>query len=92
MKILHTSDWHLGHSLYGYDRSEEQADMLAQIEDIVREQSPDAFVVSGDLYHTGQPSAAVQTLFTQAVMRIHAACPSMVIVITLIAPNRLTRK
>ena len=82
MRIIHTSDWHLGHTLYGYDRSEEQAEMLAQIEDIVREESPDALVVSGDIYHTGQPSAAVQTLFTEAVMRIHAACPSMVVVMT----------
>ena len=32
MKILHTSDWHLGHVLYGYDRSEEQMSMLSQIE------------------------------------------------------------
>lgn len=82
MKILHTSDWHLGHTLYGKDRSEEQAAMLAKMEDIVRDEPPDALVVSGDIYHTGQPSAAVQTLFTEAVMRIHAACPGMEIVIT----------
>ena len=28
MKIVHTSDWHLGHTLYGYDRTEEQLAML----------------------------------------------------------------
>lgn len=82
MKIIHTSDWHLGHVLYGYDRSMEQRSMLSQIEKIVGEEEPDALVVSGDVYHTGQPSAAVQKMFTEAVMRMHAVCPEMEIVIT----------
>jgi len=82
MKIIHTSDWHLGHVLYGYDRSGEQRSMLSQIEEIVGEEKPDALVVSGDVYHTGQPSAAVQKMFTEAVMRLHTACPEMEIVIT----------
>ena len=56
--------------------------MLSQIEEIAREEKPDALVVSGDVYHTGQPSAAVQKMFTEAVMRLHTACPEMEIVIT----------
>ena len=40
MKILHTSDWHLGHTLYNYDRTEEQMAMLLQMVDIVREENP----------------------------------------------------
>lgn len=82
MKIIHTSDWHLGHVLYGYSRKEEQTAMLCQIEDAVRDETPDVLVVSGDIYHTGQPSAEVQKMFTEAVMRIHVACPDVVIVIT----------
>ncbi len=82
MKIVHTSDWHLGHSLYGYNRDEEQASMLRQIEEIVRDEAPDALVVSGDIYHTGQPSAAVQKMFTEAVMRIHRSRPEMAVVVT----------
>ena len=82
MRIIHTSDWHLGHVLYGYDRSREQRDMLVRIEEIVGKEKPDALVVSGDVYHTGQPSAAVQKMFTEAVMRLHEACPEMEIVIT----------
>ena len=82
MKILHTSDWHLGHILYKYDRTAEQSSMLVQIEDILREEKPDAMVVSGDIFHTGTPSSAVQTLFTKAVMRMHEACPDTVMIIT----------
>lgn len=82
MKILHTSDWHLGHTLYNYDRTEEQMAMLLQMVDIVREEKPDVFLLCGDVYHTPQPSAAVQTMFTNALVEIHDANPDMTIVIT----------
>lgn len=82
MRILHTSDWHLGHTLYNYDRAQEQGLMLRQMVDIVREEKPDAFLVSGDIYHTPQPSAAVQTMLTNAIVEIHNANPQMTIIIT----------
>ncbi|MBQ2951855.1 MAG: exonuclease SbcCD subunit D [Prevotella sp.] len=82
MKILHTSDWHLGHTLYNYDRTEEQMVMLLQMVNIVKEQKPDVFLLCGDVYHTPQPSAAVQTMFTNALVEIHEANPDMMIIIT----------
>lgn len=82
MKILHTSDWHLGHTLYNYDRTEEQMAMLLQMVNIVKEQKPDVFLLCGDVYHTPQPSAAVQTMFTNALVEIHEANPDMMIIIT----------
>lgn len=82
MKILHTSDWHLGHTLYNYDRTEEHMVMLLQMVNIVKEQKPDVFLLCGDVYHTPQPSSAVQTMFTNALVEIHDANPSMTIVIT----------
>ena len=82
MKILHTSDWHLGHTLYNYDRMEEQRDMILQIKEIVQDQKPDVFLLCGDVYHTAQPSAAIQTLFTEAIVEIHHANPQMSIIIT----------
>ena len=45
MKILHTSDWHLGHTLYNYDRTEEQKSMLRQMVKTVEEQKPDVFLL-----------------------------------------------
>ena len=82
MKILHTSDWHLGHILYNYDRTQEQLCMLEQMVNIVKEQKPDVFLLCGDVYHTPQPSAAVQTMLTNALLNIHKAQPEMVIVVT----------
>ena len=82
MKILHTSDWHLGHTLYNYDRTEEQMAMLLQMVNIVKEEQPDVFLLCGDVYHTSQPSAAVQTMFTNALVQIRDANPGMAFVIT----------
>ena len=82
MKILHTSDWHLGHTLYNYDRTEEQQAMLEQMVSIVKEQKPDVFLLCGDVYHTPQPSAAVQTMLSDGLVRIHEANPLMTIVMT----------
>lgn len=80
MKLLHTSDWHLGHVLYNYDRREEHLSMLDQMADLVREEQPDVFLLAGDVYDNTQPSASVQTLFSDALTKIHEACPSMRIV------------
>jgi exonuclease SbcD len=82
MKILHTSDWHLGHTLYNYDRTEEQQAMLEQMVSIVEEKKPDVFLLCGDVYHTPQPSAAVQTMLSDGLVRIHEANPEMTIVMT----------
>ena len=56
--------------------------MLLQMVNIVREQKPDVFLLCGDVYHTPQPSAAVQTMFTNALVEIRDANPDMTIVIT----------
>lgn len=82
MKIIHTSDWHLGHTLYGYDRTEEQCYMLGQIERLAVEHRPDALLVSGDVFHTTSPSATVQRMFVEAMMRLHEAVPEMQVVVT----------
>ncbi len=82
MKILHTSDWHLGHILYNYDRGVEQFSMLNQMAQIVKSEQPDVFLLCGDVYHTAQPSATIQTMFTNALVNIHKACPTMTIIAT----------
>ncbi len=56
--------------------------MLLRMVDVVREEKPDLFLLCGDVYHTPQPSAAVQTMFTNALVAIHDANPEMTMVIT----------
>lgn len=82
MKILHTSDWHLGQSFYSYDRHDEHAAMLNRIAEIVAEEKPDIFLLSGDVFHVSQPSAAVQSMFSEAILNLRDANPGMTIVMT----------
>lgn len=82
MKIIHTSDWHLGHSLYNYDRSEEQQAFLDQLRDIVACEQPDVLLVCGDIYHTTTPSSATQKMYTNGLLAIHKASPDTRIIIT----------
>ena len=56
--------------------------MLLQMAQIVKEQKPDVFLLCGDVYHTPQPSSAVQTMLTNALLDIHKAHPEMLIVMT----------
>lgn len=80
MKLIHTSDWHLGHLLYNFDRREEQQAMLDWMAGLVREEQPDVFLLAGDVYDSSQPSASVQTLFSDGLLKILEACKDMQIV------------
>ncbi len=82
LRLIHTSDWHLGHELYGYDRIADHRDFLSQLRDIVHREQPDALIVSGDIYNTAVPSNAVMTLFHASLAAIHRACPPMRIIVT----------
>lgn len=80
MKILHSSDWHLGHQLFNDSQEAAQQNMLEQMVRIVSEQKPDVFLISGDVYDTTQPSAQAQQMFADAIVEIHRANESMTIV------------
>lgn len=80
-KFIHTSDWHLGQNFYGYDRTEEQSDFLHQLADIVRKHTPDALLVSGDIFHNAAPSNNAVNMYVNAMLDIHKACPSMSIIV-----------
>ena len=75
MKILHTSDWHLGHTLYNYDRTDEEAHVFRQLADLVESERPDALVVSGDVFHTGVPGNDVAKGFTDRLFEVVSRSP-----------------
>jgi len=68
MRILHTADWHVGKTLKGRSRLEEQERVLREIVTVAREQEVDAVVVAGDLYDTAAPSAEAQRLVMRALL------------------------
>ena len=56
MKILHTSDWHLGKKLEDYSRLSEQKEVMQEIIDIAEKEDVDAVLIAGDLYDSPQSS------------------------------------
>lgn len=70
MRILHTSDWHLGRSLHGVDMVEHQAAFLDHLVDVVRTEQVDAVLVAGDVYDRAIPPVAVVELLTETLLRL----------------------
>jgi exonuclease SbcD len=75
MKLLHTSDWHLGKVLKGQSRMEEQVAVLTEIIEIAERERPDLVLVAGDIYDSTAPSAETEKLAVRALsaLRRHAA-------------------
>ncbi len=68
MRFLHTADWHVGKTLKGHSRLDEQEQVLREIVRITREQEVDAVLVAGDLYDSAAPSAQAQRLVVRTLM------------------------
>ncbi|MEU8026736.1 exonuclease SbcCD subunit D [Micromonospora haikouensis] len=67
MKILHTSDWHVGKVLKGQSRAEEHKQVLAGVIEVARAERPDLVIVAGDLYDTAAPTPEATRLVTRAL-------------------------
>ena len=63
MKVLHTSDWHLGAMLHNEDRKEEQRQFLSWLLETMEAECIDVLIVSGDIFDVYAPSAAAQKLY-----------------------------
>jgi exonuclease SbcD len=81
LRVLHTADWHLGHTLRGYPRDFEHIAVLEDLIRIVQEREIDTFLVSGDIFDSQHPSGESQALFYRTLARLHTTRPAMNIVI-----------
>lgn len=77
MRILHTSDWHLGRTLREFPLLEDQRAVLAQIVDHCREGGYDALFISGDLFDRNLPSEEAVKLWSQFLKDFRRACPAL---------------
>ncbi len=76
-RILHTSDWHLGQTFHGFDRTWEHQCFLAWLLETIVAREVDALLVSGDIFDTPNPSSLAQRQwfdFLVAVMRERPGC------------------
>ena len=63
MRIIHTSDWHLGHTLMDKTREDEMKAFFSFLLDTIKEKKVDALLISGDIFDTGTPSNAALNLY-----------------------------
>jgi exonuclease SbcD len=68
VKLLHTSDWHVGKTLRGRSRLTEQEQVLRELVTLAREHQVDAVLIAGDVYDTAAPSAEAINLVVRALM------------------------
>lgn len=81
LRILHTSDWHLGLELSGHDRLPEQQLFLDWLLATCQERAVDALLVCGDVYDTANPSVAAQRAFAHFLADFHAKLPHATLVV-----------
>ncbi len=81
MNILHTSDWHLGRTLYGKRRFNEFQQFLNFLDQTIEEQNIDILLIAGDIFDTSTPSHQSQQLYYDFLYKIaHSRCRHLIII------------
>ncbi|WP_058486849.1 metallophosphoesterase family protein [Defluviitalea phaphyphila] len=70
MRILHTSDWHLGKNLEGYSRLDEQEQFIEELIEITNRKNVEMIIIAGDVYDTANPPAKAEKLFYYALKEL----------------------
>ena len=90
MKLLHTSDWHIGRTVRGQSRHAEQEAALQQVLDHAREQAIDCLLVAGDVFDTSAPSPESEALVYAFFRELYGAgIPAVVVAGNHDHPRRL---
>ncbi len=84
MKILHTSDWHIGRQFHNVSLLDDQAFVLDQLVAIAAEQKVDAIVIAGDIYDRAVPPASAVTLLDDV---LHRLCYDLHLPVIMISGN-----
>ncbi len=73
MRILHTSDWHLGQHFMGKSRQAEHQALIVWLLEQLELHAIDAVLIAGDIFDTGTPPSYARELYNQLVVRLHEA-------------------
>lgn len=79
MRILHTSDWHLGQHFMGKTRLEEHKAFLSWLVELVQSQAVDAVLVAGDVFDTGTPPSYARELYNDFIVQLQHTGAKLVI-------------
>lgn len=81
LRLVHTSDWHIGQELHGHGREEEHDTFLAWLLDRLVELEADALVVTGDIYDVANPAVSSMARFYGFLRDALARCPQLQVII-----------
>lgn len=79
MKVLHTSDWHVGRRIRGRDRSDEHRQVLSEIAAIAGEHRVDLTLVAGDVFDTSSPTPGAEEIVWRALLDLADIAPVLVV-------------
>ena len=79
MRILHTSDWHLGQNFMGKTRQAEHQAFCAWLIEQVREQAVDAVLIAGDIFDTGAPPSYAREQYNRFIVELRASGCELVV-------------
>lgn len=77
MKIIHTADWHIGQSFFGYDRKAEHLFFLDWLKSLIKERSIDLLLISGDVFDSPNPSAESQKTYYKFLKEVTSDNPHL---------------
>ncbi|WP_419534217.1 exonuclease subunit SbcD [Endozoicomonas sp.] len=81
MRILHTSDWHLGQHFMGKSRESEHQAFLDWLIELVKEQHIDALIIAGDIFDTGTPPSYARRLYSRFIVSLqNTPCQQLVVI------------
>lgn len=81
LHIIHTADWHLGQTFFGYDREEEHEAFLSWLNDTLVQRQADVLLIAGDVFDVANPSAAAQRRFFRFLREANRRNPHLQVVI-----------
>ena len=89
MRLLHTSDWHVGKLIRGRSRADEHRAVLAEIADVARTEAVDLVLVAGDLFETAAPGPESEGIVYQGLLDLAEVAPVVVVAGNHDNPRRL---
>lgn len=82
LRIIHTADWHLGQTFFGYDREAEHDAFLDWLVETLSRRETDVLLIAGDVFDVANPSAAAQHRFFRFLKDVNIRNPHLQVVIT----------
>ncbi|OVE77951.1 exonuclease sbcCD subunit D [bacterium F16] len=80
MKVIHTSDWHIGRSLYGRKRYDEFEQFLDWMVEAIQDVRADVLLIAGDIFDTTSPSNKAQQLYYKFLCNVSNSCCRHIVV------------